>query len=268
MEIEYLQVKNWTRYQHFGGAALNGGVPPWIKLYVSVLDDYLFCQLTDSEKCHLMLIWVLAARLHNRIPNDPVWLKKQINVTCDIEKSISRLKDYGFLEIVTEIKSGIYRNPEIPNTVSCRRDKKRGEEIRREENLVESQDDSPTDDFLSIVTDKKENLPGNLDNEKFMAAWEMWIRHRKEIGKPVKPTSMKATLEKLSQFGPEVSEQAIIQSISNGWQGLFPEKIGSNGTQQTKSTPLVEAFKGVNPGGDWVSRIDPDYYRTHKKERR
>lgn len=279
--MDYLQIKNWTKFQHFGGAALNSGVPPWIKLYVSLLDDYLFCKLTDIEKCHLILLWLLAARLHNQIPNDPDWLKQQVNATEDMGKTIRKLIEYGYLENVAVINPAIYRtekNPNTPytgieedqNTVSHRREEIREEEIRRDKIREEEGIRPDRHSHKVIVTE----IPEKLSTDNFKTAWDKWLAYRKEIGKALKPTSQEASLKSLAAFGPEIAEQAIVQSISNGWQGLFPEKINAQGNGQTtgqashrKDGPLVAAFRGVNPGADWVDRIDKDYWRTHKKER-
>ena len=62
-----LSVKNFEQYQHYKDRK-----PPWIKLYNDVLDDYAFEVMPDASKAHLMLIWLLASRTDNRIPNDAV----------------------------------------------------------------------------------------------------------------------------------------------------------------------------------------------------
>lgn len=52
--------------------------PPWIKLYNSLLDDHAFAALADRDKGALILIWLLASRLKNRIPCDPAWIRDRI----------------------------------------------------------------------------------------------------------------------------------------------------------------------------------------------
>lgn len=85
-----LSVKNFEKYQHYKDRK-----PPWIKLYNDVLDDYAFEVLPDASKAHLMLIWLLASRTDNRIPNDPEWIARKIGATGLVD--IAGLTSAGFL---------------------------------------------------------------------------------------------------------------------------------------------------------------------------
>lgn len=85
-----LSVRNFEQYQHYKDRK-----PPWIKLYNDVLDDYAFEVLPDASKAHLMLIWLLASRTDNRIPNDPEWIARKIGATGSVD--IAGLTSAGFL---------------------------------------------------------------------------------------------------------------------------------------------------------------------------
>lgn len=93
--------------------------------------------------------------------------------------------------------------------------------------------------------------PPCLDTERFRAAWQKWEAYRREIKKTMSPTTQETALKQLEAFGPEIAEQAIVQSISNGWQGLFPEKIcpPKNGTPARNG-------KHYEPVGRYVSEED------------
>jgi hypothetical protein len=73
MSKRYLRVKNLETYQHYKDRD-----PKWIKVYTSLLEDYDFTHLPDGAKWHLIGIWILAARMKNRIPDDAKWVAKQI----------------------------------------------------------------------------------------------------------------------------------------------------------------------------------------------
>lgn len=92
---EYLEVAEWDKYQHYKDRA-----PPWIKLHVGVLDHYEFSCLQDASKLHLMLIWVLASKLNNRIPNDAAWIKSRIGIKSD--PNLKELIKNGFLLVVQD----------------------------------------------------------------------------------------------------------------------------------------------------------------------
>lgn len=81
-------------------------------------------------------------------------------------------------------------------------------------------------------TKKQENspeIPKALDTEGFRQAWELWQTHRKEIRKPLKPTTTKLQLAKLESMGPHRAIAAIRYSIEKGWQGIY-EPENSNGS--------------------------------------
>lgn len=79
----FLAVKNFDRFQHYKDRS-----PPWIKLYNDLLDDYAFSTLPDASKSHLMLIWLLASRTDNRIPNDPKWIGARIGARENVDLGV------------------------------------------------------------------------------------------------------------------------------------------------------------------------------------
>src|SRR5690606_22413401 len=46
-------------------------------------------------------------------------------------------------------------------------------------------------------------IPENLNTSEFRTMWEAWVTYRKESKKPLTPSTVKAQLRKLSEFGPE-----------------------------------------------------------------
>ncbi len=69
----FFAVRNFDKFQHYKDRN-----PPWIKLYGEILEKYEFGSLPDASKAHLLLIWLLASRLQNRIPWDPIWVASKI----------------------------------------------------------------------------------------------------------------------------------------------------------------------------------------------
>lgn len=55
-------------------------------------------------------------------------------------------------------------------------------------------------------------------------ALALWKRHRREIKKPITPTSWQGLVRDCRET-PKKMAAAIHLSIKNGWQGLFPDKI-------------------------------------------
>lgn len=94
--MEYLRVKNYRKYQNHQ----DGRRPPWIKFFLSTLDDKKFQTLPESTRCHLMLIWLFAADCGNKIPFDASEIGWRIRAesTVDLELLVAK----GFLEVYTD----------------------------------------------------------------------------------------------------------------------------------------------------------------------
>jgi len=88
------------------------------------------------------------------------------------------------------------------------------------------------------------NYPDNLKSDRFAEKWELYIDYRKQAKmKKLITASIETQLKKLAGHGEEIAIQAIDETIANGWQGIFPEKINNNGTNgRTNGT----TNRGVN----------------------
>ena len=85
-----LRVKNWEHFQHYRDRS-----PPWIKLHRAVLDDADFMRLTDAQRSHLMLIWLVAASSEGRIPDDADFLSRRLVTSSKLD--LEALIAAGFL---------------------------------------------------------------------------------------------------------------------------------------------------------------------------
>ena len=74
--MEYLRVKNFDKLQHYRDRC-----PPWIKLYNSLLDNYVFISLSVASRYHYISLLLLASRLNNRIPHDKDYISKMLHTT-------------------------------------------------------------------------------------------------------------------------------------------------------------------------------------------
>jgi hypothetical protein len=90
--VRHLSIKGFEKHQHYKNRN-----PPWIKLHRSTLSDYAFGCLQDASKAHLMLLWLLASGVENKIPYDLPWIQKQLgaNEPIDVEELILQ----GFIEV-------------------------------------------------------------------------------------------------------------------------------------------------------------------------
>jgi len=81
-------------------------------------------------------------------------------------------------------------------------------------------------------------MPDPLDTVEFKVAWEEYEKYRRQNGwKKLKPMSVsKLWGEMVGWGGADVGIAAINQTITKGWQGVFPPKsqgAGASGGKQT-----------------------------------
>ena len=69
-------------------------------------------------------------------------------------------------------------------------------------------------------------IPASLQTPEFAAAWERWGQHRREIKKPLTPTSSDRQLASLASMGPARAVAAIDHTIEKGWQGIREPDVG------------------------------------------
>ena len=95
--MRFLYVKNWEQFQQYKDRD-----PKWIKLHRDVLDDYDFDRLTEIQQLHLLKIWLLAAKLGNKIPYDADWVARKIGAQSKVD--LKQLVTVGFLCLYESVR--------------------------------------------------------------------------------------------------------------------------------------------------------------------
>ena len=207
--MEYLRIRNWEKFQHYKDRN-----PPWIKLHRDLLRDYEFSCLQDASKLHLMLLWLLASQLDNKIPADEKWLTSHLGLQRPIV--LKPLIDNGYIEYASK------------PLADC-----------KQSAIVETETEAYKQETETETEPSMESF-GYLSKD----LWADFIKHRKEIKKPLKPTSEKALLTKLKKWhdkGIDVNE-CVSASIENGWQGVFePDAKRMNGGVKPSRLELADA---------------------------
>lgn len=91
----YFRVRNWDLFQHYRDRN-----PPWIKFYVTALEDPTIAMLPDDKKGQLFSLWLLAGRLDNRMPFDSAFIGRRINSSCPVDLDL--FLGLGFIEMLAE----------------------------------------------------------------------------------------------------------------------------------------------------------------------
>lgn len=90
---------------------------------------------------------------------------------------------------------------------------------RRGQPLTPNQPYEPTSNQPDGV-----ELPADLDVDEFKRTWREWLAYRRENRWPCKSRWAERQLAMLAAHGPDVATAALKQSMTMGWQGVFPDK--------------------------------------------
>ncbi len=177
-----------------------------------------------------------------------------------VQECIRRLVTAGRLEVVSgygQRRSNAYRVIERP----CSDPQRSGTDLRRAQKPASTRSDSGDEPDQSNQTQENQTKKpcvsalsswdsadevlqtDRLRTEAFRDAWERWTAFRRELGRPLTNSTIRAQLRKLEDLTHEQAIAAIDQSIEHGWCGLFPP-----GQDSTPKTGRVQAAKGKYDG--------------------
>lgn len=72
-------------------------------------------------------------------------------------------------------------------------------------------------------TKEEETLPFGVE---FSDAWNAWKKYRRELRKPLTPSTIKTQLQRLSGYSESQAVETLQKAIERGWQGLvYPEQL-------------------------------------------
>lgn len=96
------------------------------------------------------------------------------------------------------------------------------EDKSREEKKQQDQKSGAVPTSKSAKFDPLTAKPANVTEK----TWADWCQHRREIHKPLTAKSCEQQAKALE--GHASPDQVLVNSISNGWTGIFPDKTTSN----------------------------------------
>ena len=92
--MRYLRITSFDQFKQYR----DDRPLKWIKLPVTLPDDYAFSTLSETSRFHLVMIWLQAAKYKNKLPDDAQWIGQRIGATSPVD--LEALKAAGFLEDV------------------------------------------------------------------------------------------------------------------------------------------------------------------------
>jgi hypothetical protein len=168
----YFRIRNFERFQHYKDRN-----PPWIRLYGGLWRDRAFFRLPDAIKAHLIGLFALAARLDNRIPDDPQWLAHELCASEPID--FAALLASGFL--IPELPASSAQADCNPNDTCSVSDSDLICEKLRSEKTSEPGDQSagddespaqfPQDEPSALDSQDREAIPQARKGKRAAARW-------------------------------------------------------------------------------------------------
>ena len=239
----------------------------WIKLYHEMLHDRKVASLDDHLWRRTVELFLMAGEQNEGglLPtlDDMTWLLRSSKE--ELETDLNELIQVGIIEFIDgryQVRKFSERQAPLDKADYMRRlrDRKQREHYEPVTNPlpeVTQITDIDTDIDLDKETDKdkpkkkSKSIPLTADeilslvplpdelayNLEFTSTWTGFIEHRIEIGKPFTARGAGMALKKLSNYDVKVAIVAIQDSVSGGWQGVFPENVNTknNGTSRRKS---------------------------------
>lgn len=223
--MKYLRVNNWESFQHYKDRN-----PPWIKLHRDLLRDYEFNCLQDASKLQLMLIWLLASQMDNKIPADVVFIKSQLGIKGEV--CLKELINKGFLVDDSGMLADCKQSAIVETETEAY-----SEEKEKERKKTKAKKNPPLNPPRG-----KCDIPDWINPND----WNDWVELRRKSKKPLTDRASELAVQKLQAFKDEGVDPNLIlqQSILNGWQGLFPLRYDFDANQSLTEEQLRQKFGG------------------------
>lgn len=131
------------------------------------------------------------------------------------------------------------RNADVTQGNACNVQEQNRTEQRRKEQKKKTQTQESAPAEIAAV-----EIPAVLDTPAFRAAWAEFKMHRHDIKKKMTHRAQRIMLSDLSKY-PSVAVKALHESIKNGWQGVFPEKLLPKQSTITANHSAYTPFGGM-----------------------
>ena len=158
--MRYLQVKNWSEYQHYKNRN-----PSWIKLHVNTLNDRHFAALSLASRGLLLQLWILASENKGRVPYDLEEIRFRLRDDSINKKDIKLLTEKGFLKVKTDGDSDLQADDSTCKHSQAGAFQRREEKSRLEENREEeSKEPEVRQEVQDLAMQIFGHVPPNIAN--------------------------------------------------------------------------------------------------------
>lgn len=229
------------------------------KLFSSITESTVWCEDAPTR-----LVWITMLAMADR--NGRVWgsipgLANRARVTVPeavtaLEKFLSpdpfsRTKDYegrrieeieGGWRLLNHDKYRSMRDEEERRAYKADWIRKRRQEEKESESVDNVDRGRPQYTQAEAEAESDTDIPSSLNAR----AWDDYMAHRKELkAKRLTDRGKKMAMNKLAKLPHDEQQEVVDLSISNGWQGLFPEKKATKVSGKRKPTYAEQLAKDI-----------------------
>ena len=163
---------------------------------------------------------------------DHVTFHRALRRLIDKYETVSETEVKHGQRMLTLINYGSYQDRETEVKQEVKQARNRGEtEVKQRCNKSETLNEEGNKERREEGKKKPawrpdlSSIPAELNNDEGRLALSTWIAHRKEIGKPYKPTSWESFLRVWAGHGSARLAAAVQHTVANGWQGLREPEV-------------------------------------------
>lgn len=229
--------------------------------------NYELAQLPPLARILFEGLWCLADK-NGRLWDRPQQIKAECLPydDCDIENLLLQLADARFIhryevsgkrciQVINFEKHQILTTWEknTSSDVPPPKGFKRTSKVLQNENEVDLKSFRSTS-TLNIHNNEQNSSDQNSNDQnnndlpfhgvEFVSAFTDFERHRKEIRKPLRPTSRRRLLKKLEGWGESVATEALLNSVEHSWIGVF--EPNGNGNVMSPKSKADRSMAAVN----------------------
>lgn len=141
--------------------------------------------------------------------------------------------------------------------------KRNAQLAKRDSTTVNDRSISSTDNVNGSVSDSvnvsdrviETKEQHSLLDDSLTQVFTEFIEHRKQLKKPMTKIAISRMIAKLNKYDPRTAEQMLVQSMENGWSGIFEPKDKDNGKQTRADQALANIASGANKELDKIAGL-------------
>ena len=197
--------------------------------------------------------------------------KKAFVAYCDWLESFEELTDEEAGKLIKHLLRYVNdQNPEPPDRItqmcfipikqSLKRDLRKYEERAERSRMNGAKGGRPKTQKTQQVISEPKKPDRDTDRDRVIdiieqhsllddsvaQVFEEFIQHRKELKKPMTKIAISRMVRKLNKYDVRTAEQMLVQSMENGWSGIFEPKEKDNGKKTRAEQALANIASGSN----------------------